>query len=48
MINPTENKSVYEVEKYDTTKQQLESNIICENMLSQVDSEGNHYQALAE
>ena len=48
MINPTENKLVYEVEKYDTNKQQLESNIICENMLSQVDSEGNNYQALTE
>ena len=30
------------------TTEQLEDNIIAENMMSQIDSEGHHYQVLTE
>ena len=41
-------KSAYEVEYPDGTTEKLTSNIISENMLSQVESEGHHYQVLNE
>ena len=41
-------KSLYGVEYPDGTTGQLASNIIAENMMSQVDSEGHHYQVLTE
>ena len=41
-------KSLYEVEYPDGTTEQLVDNIIAENMMSQVDSEGYHYQVLTE
>ena len=41
-------KSVYEFEYPDGTTQKLTANMIAENMLSQVDSEGHHYQVLTE
>ena len=41
-------KSLYQVENSDGTTEQLASNIIAENMLSQVDSEGYHYEILTE
>ena len=40
--------SLYEVEYPDGTTEQLAANIIAENMISQVDSEGNHCQILTE
>ena len=45
---PMNHKSLYEVECTDRPTAQLEDNIISENMLSQVNSEGNHYQVLTE
>ena len=36
-------KSVYEVEYPDVIIDQMTANIIAENILSQVDSEGSHY-----
>ena len=39
-------KSVYEVEYHDETTEQLTANIISENILEQVDSEGHHYRVL--
>ena len=41
-------KSLYEVEYTDGTTEQLADNIIPENVLSQNDSEGHHYQVLTE
>ena len=41
-------KSLYEVEYPDGTTDQLAANILAENMLSSVDSEGHHYQVLTE
>ena len=41
-------KSLYEVEYPDAMTEQLESNIIAENMMSLVDSEGHRYQVLTE
>ena len=41
-------KSLYEVEYPDGTTEQLAANIIAENILSQVDSEGHHYQVFTE
>ena len=41
-------KSLYEFEYPDGTTEQLAANIIAENMMSQVDSEGYHYQVLTE
>ena len=46
--NAMHNKSLYEVEYSDGTTEQLATNIIAENMLSQVDYEGRHYQVLNE
>ena len=39
-------KSLYEVEYPDGTTEQLVANIITENMMSHIDSEGHHYQVL--
>ena len=44
--NAIHDKSLYEVEYPDGTTEQLEANRTAENMLSQVDSEGHHYQLL--
>ena len=44
--NAMHDKSLYEAEYPDGTTKQLEANIIAENMMSQVDSEGHHYQVL--
>ena len=41
-------KSLYGFEYPDGTTEQLVANIIAENMLSQVDSEGYHYEILTE
>ena len=41
-------KSVYEVKYTDGTTVQLEANIIAQNMISKIDFEGHHYQALTE
>ena len=40
--------TMYEVEYPDGTTDQLESHIIAENILSQVDSEVHHYHLLTE
>ena len=41
-------KHLNEVEYTDGTTDQLADNIIAENMMSQVDSEGHHYQVLTK
>ena len=41
-------KYLYEVKYPYGMTEQLAANIIAENMLSQVDSEGHHYQVLTE
>ena len=41
-------KYLYEVEYPDGTMEQLAANIIAENIILQVDSEGHHYQVLME
>ena len=41
-------KYVFEVEYPDVTTEQLKAIITYKNMLSQVDSEGQHYQVLTE
>ena len=46
--NVMHDKSLYEVEYDGGITEQLAANIIAENMLSQVDSEGHHYQVLTE
>ena len=46
--NPITNTSRYEVEFPDGHSEELQYNYIAENMMSQVDSEGHHYQLLAE
>ena len=46
--NSTHEKSLYKCEYPDGTMEQLEVNTINESMMSQVDSEGHHYQVLAE
>ena len=46
--NAMHDKSLYEVEYPDGTTEQLLANTIAENMMSQVDSEGHHYQVLTE
>ena len=46
--NAMHDKSLYEVEYPGGTTEQLEANIIAENMMSQVESEGHHYQVLTE
>ena len=44
--NAMHDKYIYEVEYTYGTTEQLADNIIAENMMSQVDSEGHHYQLL--
>ena len=44
--NAMQDKSLYEVEYPYGTTEKLAANIIAENMISQVDSEGHHYQVL--
>ena len=46
--NAIHDKYLYEVEYTDGTTEQLVANIIAENILSQVDSEGHQYQVLTE
>ena len=46
--NYMHDKLVYEFYYPDDTIEQLTNNIISENMPSQVDSEGHHYQVLTE
>ena len=46
--NSIHDKYLYEVEYPDGTMKQLAVNIIAENMLSQVDSEGHHYQVFTD
>ena len=46
--NSMHDKSLYEVEYPDGTTEQLSANIIAENVMSQVESEGHHYQVLTE
>ena len=44
--NAMHDKYIYEVNYPDGTTKKLAANIIAENILSQVDSEGNHYKLL--
>ena len=46
--NAMHDKYLYEVEYPDGTTEQPEANIIAENVMSQVDSEGHHYQVPTE
>ena len=46
--NPLTNTSLYEVEFPDGHTEELQYNYIAENMMSQIDSEGHHYQLLEE
>ena len=46
--NPLHDSSIYEVEYPDGTTEQLTANIIAENMMSQIDSEGNQFLLLNE
>ena len=46
--NPILDSSVYEVQFSDGTTEEIAANVIAECMLSQVDSEGHHYQILKE
>ena len=46
--NAMNENSLYKVEYPDGMTEQLLDNIIAENMMSQVDSEGNHYQVMTE
>ena len=46
--NAIHDKYLYEIEYTDGTTEQLAANIIAENMMSQVDSEGHKYQVLTE
>jgi hypothetical protein len=46
--NPLHDHSSYEVQFSDGTTDELTANVIAENMLSNVDSEGYHYQLLSE
>ena len=46
--NPILDSSVYEVQFNDGTTDEVAANVIVECMLSQVDSEGHHYQILKE
>ena len=46
--NAMHEKSLYEVEYPDETTKQLADNIIAENMMSLVDSEGHHFQVLTK
>ena len=44
--NPLTNTALYEVQFPDGHVKEVQYNIIAENMMSQVDSEGHHYQFL--
>ena len=46
--NPILDSSVYEVQFSDGTTDEVAANVIAECMLSQVDSEGHHFQILKE
>ena len=46
--NPVLDSSEYVVEMSDGSTQELTANLIAESMYSQVDSEGHHYQLMAE
>ena len=46
--NPILDASVYEVQFSDGTTDEIAANVIAENMLSRVDTEGRHYQVLKE
>ena len=46
--NDIHDKPLYEVEHPDGITDQLAADIIAENMMSQVDSEGHHYQVLTK
>ena len=46
--NSMHGNSLYEAEYPDGKTEQLSANIIAENMMSQVDSEGHRYQVLTE
>ncbi len=46
--NPMLDHSLYEVAYPDGTSEKIMANIIAENMMSQIDSEGRHYQLLSE
>ena len=46
--NPMHNASMYEVEFSDGSTEEVSANVIAENILSQVDAEGNHSQILKE
>ena len=46
--NGIQSKLVFEVEYLDGFTKKITANIISDNMLSQVDSEGHHYQVLTE
>ena len=46
--NSLTNKLLYEVEFPDGHMEELQYNVIAENMMSQVDSEGHYYQILSE
>lgn len=46
--NMLQDHSHYEVQFSDGTTEELTANVIAENMLSDVDSEGYHYQLLSE
>ena len=46
--NPMLDHSLYQVTYPDGTSEKIMANIIAENMMSQVDSEGHHYQLLSE
>ena len=39
---------MYQVEHYDRTFQELQGNVICENMISEVDDKGRHYLLINE
>jgi hypothetical protein len=41
-------RSMYEVEFYDGAKEAFAANIIAENMIAQVDEEGNHFVFMKE
>lgn len=46
--NPLLDHSIYEIEYYDGNTERVTANSIAESMLSQVDSEGRHYQIMNE
>ena len=46
--NPMHDTRMYQVEHYDGTFQELQGNIICENMISEIDDEGRHYLLIDE